>query len=117
MRCSAEGCPMDWDIESSRLCSKHHWASDTRDWPEITRVLKEKLADSAIARDRRESEPKKPYPSFEERKRILAKAMTALSAPRDMKGWAKRLKARHKSGDRLTPFQTEAYKKALGEPL
>lgn len=60
--------------------------------------------------------PALPAPELEQSPEGVARMrekMAALAQPKDPRAWAHALKARHQSGDRLTPAQIDAYREAL----
>lgn len=64
---------------------------------------------------RSQCRPAKPMPTPQERRAILDRLRASLvAAGRPGKDWAIRLQAREKSGEPLSPFQKEAWRRALG---
>lgn len=92
LMCTAHGCPMKWSVQvESRLCSYHAWESPYN-WPSITSRL---INDGAWKLENHE------VPSLE-------------SYLGDRLGWAKRLRDRNDSGEKLNLNQIRCFKEALG---
>lgn len=116
LNCAAIGCPNPWSVEAGggRLCSAHAWI-DRRDWPRAT----EAQNDAAIERARRRPEPSRPAaPLTREQKSAILRGLlvtvATLGRPSDPKAWARSLRQREESGERLTKAQRDAWRDALG---
>lgn len=90
--CAAHGCPLRWSVDAGngRLCSYHAW-TDAKQWHGITEAL------------RRDG----PW-SLQKTKEIVRDKYVG-----DMKGWAKRLRDRHESGEDLPLIHIQLYRAAL----
>ena len=111
LRCQAHGCPMPWssDFGMGRLC-RWHSGKPTHEWPEITQYTIQKKELDARERDReRELERGERYADPER----LAKIIAMLGNKPDPLDWARRLKAREESGEKLSMNQKQAWRKAL----
>ena len=111
LRCQAHGCPMPWssDFGMGRLC-RWHSGKPTHEWPEITQFTIQKKELDARERDQqRELERGERYADPER----LAKIIAMLGNKPDPLDWARRLKAREESGEKLSMNQKQAWRKAL----
>ena len=90
LMCSAHGCPMKWSVDPGQLCSYHAFV-EPKEWPSITESL------------RRDG----PW-------ELTRKTSIDLSKYQDdPRGWAKRLRDMHQSGEHLSAFQVSSYQSAL----
>lgn len=121
--CTANGCPMEWTIDSGkRLCSFHAW-SDPQRWPRITDELITKQAlgslptFSKIQEKAVKHDPDAKSLTDDEKHAILLELRKVVQSwtTRDPKDWARRLKAKEAAGDRLSKIQRDAWRDALGE--
>lgn len=91
LMCSAHGCPMKWSVSPGQLCSYHAFEKSDS-WPSITAAL---LRDGPWELHRKKPVDTSKYQG-------------------DPKGWAKRLRDRHQSGEHLSGFQVSSYQSVLG---
>lgn len=111
--CTAHECPNKWSVAPQYLCGAHAW-SDPRDWPRITdeqyRILAAKQnsprQDGGNARPVSRDEIQQARNSL--RAFVSGKGV-------DHKQWARRLKEREQSGERLTDIQRKMWRAALHE--
>ena len=111
LRCQAHGCPMPWssDFGMGRLC-RWHSGKPTHEWPEITQFTIQKKELDARERDQqKELERGERYADPQR----LAKIIAMLGNKPDPLDWARRLKAREESGEKLSVNQKQAWRKAL----
>jgi hypothetical protein len=103
--CKAKGCPNPWSVDmGSKLCSAHAW-SQPHQWPRITEEQYQKPSP--------EPKPAQRVYRLNEKMKVLQDLRNLFNQPQDMKAWAHKLKAREKSGERLTSQQREAWRIAL----
>lgn len=111
--CAADGCPLQWSVkkESSKgLCTYHAWSAPHL-WPRITQEVLDAQADQA----RKNVEPK-PEPVPVDRQATIDALRQVLNrSDQDPKAWAKRLREREESGERLKPIQRKAWREVLTE--
>jgi hypothetical protein len=112
LMCSAKGCPRRWTVlgDRGKACSAHYWR-DPADWPRITAMLQRQDVERAM-----EFNPPEPPPepmTREQRVATLAELSRLGRIPADPKAWAKRLRDRHKAGEKLKPSEIDAYRNAL----
>jgi len=114
LMCAAHGCPNRWSVlkEGDKgLCSAHAWVDDRKLWPQIT----QEQLDFAVELAMRVPPEDKKY-SREEKQEILdkLKVLLATFGQRDPRAWARDLKAREEAGKRLSHFQRQCWREALG---
>lgn len=96
--CAAHGCPNLWSTSDGHVCRWHADAPKER-WPEVTEQQQWDETERACLR----GEPK-PYVaplSLAEKRAILTRLAQVFDAKRDPKEWAKRLRSRHRKGEKL----------------
>ena len=111
LRCQAHGCPMPWssDFGMGRLC-RWHSGKPAHEWPEITQyTIQKKELDARERQEQRELERGERYADPQR----LAKIIAMLGNKPDPLDWARRLKAREESGEKLSMNQKQAWRKAL----
>ena len=110
LRCQAHGCPMPWssDFGMGRFC---RWHRDKKpyEWPEITQFTQAQFELDQKERYRQNSLKGERYADPERLKQI----MSQLGNPPDSLAWARKLRDREQSGEKLSMIQKEAWRKAL----
>lgn len=116
LRCAARDCPNRWSVDmgEGRVCSAHAWA-DQRDWPAIT----EQQVRDDIDRIRRGQVPEPAAPRLSPGEKVallqrLREVVTQRTAATNPRAWALALRDREHRGERLTPFQRQCWRDALG---
>lgn len=111
--CQAHECPNRWSVAPQYLCGAHAW-QETRDWPAITDEQHRLLA---ARQNRRKPEPGYNRPVSREEMQRARDSLRAFASGHqlDPKQWAKNLKAREKSGERLSDIQRKMWRAALHE--
>jgi len=111
LMCRAYECPNRWSVSSQMLCGAHAWA-DPKNWSMITTRELQALA-------RRSAPPPPPKPvepmSMEEKMQAIAKLRDLASPSTDYKLWARKLKARELTGEKLSNLLQKAWRGALNE--
>lgn len=115
LRCRANDCPNNWSVSREGhppLCQHHAWAP-MWEWPRITQQLIDRLAYT-------EDVPPTiaPHVTVADRsailKRLRAVMVEKMDADKDPKAWARRLRDKHASGEKLNLNQIRCYRNALG---
>ena len=110
LRCQAHGCPMPWssDFGMGRFC---RWHRDKKpyEWPEITRFTQAQFDLEAQERQNKRNNRNERYANPEKLREILE----MLAQKPDPLDWARRLRQREESGEKLSMIQKEAWRKAL----
>lgn len=106
LMCVARGCPNRWSVDAGngRLCSRHAW-SPSVEWPAIT---------AAILNEPRHHEPQVVEKVSQEQKLEILRKLQGIFGNNDSRLWARALKEREESGEKLTQFQRQAWRDALG---
>ena len=113
--CTANGCPNLWSTSNGNLC-RWHADAEPRTWPEVTRQMQ----DDEVDRARMRNEPTRPVAPLTpaDKMAILARLQTVFTTARqDPKAWAKRLRDREASGDRLNERQRTMWRAALSSEI
>ena len=117
LMCAAHGCPNRWTADNGhrRLCSAHFAVvEDPSLWPEITQV--QLWNDTERIRERGLPKPMQRHVDHERLGRWLGRLSEKLcSIKSDPLAWARALKAREESGEKLHRTEREAWRKALPE--
>jgi hypothetical protein len=109
--CKAHECPNRWSVSTSMLCGPHAWAP-SHQWPAITDEQYRLLA------KRQDGAPRyrEVKPMTEAEKRAAIEKLKLLArTPDDPKKWARRLKEREQSGERLSMVQQQMWREVLRE--
>jgi hypothetical protein len=96
--CAAHGCPNLWSTSVGHVC-RWHAEADPERWPEVTQ--QQQWDETERARLRGMPKPYAEPPTHEEKREILQRLRTVFDPKRDPKGWAKRLRAQHRRGEKL----------------
>lgn len=116
--CHAHGCPNRWSVRREGgpgLCSAHDAVADTpSDWPHITEQQQWDETERARMRGDQQPRPQPPL-THAEKLALLAKMRTLFTGPTpEPKAWAYALRARERTGEKLSTAQREMWRAAIG---